>query len=298
MAALPRRHYLVAVSGGRDSVALLHALHAAGHRKLTVVHLDHRLRGRASTADARFVARLAAKLGLPVLLGRADAAAYARERGLSLEHAARELRHVFFEACARRTRCRTVLLAHHADDQVETCLHNFLRGTGTAGLAGMRLRTALGRLFLERPLLGVRRAAIDAYVAAHRLRFREDATNAARDATRNRLRHDVLPALERAVGPAFAAAILRHADLAAAEHAWMESLVPAPAARLRVSELRALPLAVRRRLVRRWLAERGVPEPGFAETERVLTLLDGPAKVNLPGDRHARRRAGEIFVEP
>lgn len=296
--SFPRRAYLVAVSGGRDSVALLHALHALGHKKLTVVHLDHRLRGRASAADAAFVACLAKKLGHPALLGRADARAYAAGRGLSIEHAARELRHVFFEACARRTRCRRVILAHHANDQIETCLHNFLRGTGVAGLAGMRPATSVGALTFVRPLLGIRRAEIDAYIAAHGLKFREDATNAGRDATRNRLRLDVIPAITRAVGPSFGDAILRAAEILREEDAWMESLVAPPPATLRVADLRALPLAARRRTVRRWLRERGVAEAGFAETERVLSLLDGPAKINLPGDRHARRRAGEIFLEP
>lgn len=297
--ALPPRAFLVAVSGGRDSVALLHALHAAGRRKLTVVHLDHRLRGRVSTGDARFVARLAEQLGYPALIGRADARAYARDRGMSVELAARELRHVFFEACARRTRCRRVLLAHHADDQIETCLHRFLRGSGPAGLAGMRRETVLGRLTLIRPLLGVRRAEIDAYVAVHRLRFREDATNAEPTATRNRLRHEVLPLVERVIGPPDA--ILRAAEIFAAEEEWMAAEVAKfpLTGELAVPALRSQPLALQRRVIRRWLESADVPV-GFAEVERVRALLDGngPAKVNLPEDRHARRRRGAIFLEP
>jgi tRNA(Ile)-lysidine synthase len=307
LAGLPKsRRALVAVSGGRDSVALLHALHELGRKKLTIVHLDHLLRGRASAADARFVAKLSAKLGLPCITGRADVRGYAAERGLSLEHAARELRHVFFAGVARRTRCRTVILAHHADDQVETCLFNFLRGSGAAGLAGMRPEStqkigAIPLTFL-RPMLGIRRAEIDAFLVARKIRWREDASNRSAAHTRNRLRERVLPVLAAEFGPAFPEAILRAAEIFSAEDAWMraeaEKFDIGP--ELAVQPLLAAPLALRRRVVRAWLERAGVAEAGFAEVERVLELLDvarGPAKVNLPGDRHARRRVGKLFIE-
>jgi len=306
IAPIPRRRALIAVSGGRDSVALLHALHEFGHKKLTVVHLDHQLRGRASAADARFVEKLAAKLGYPCITGRADVCGYATERGLSLEHAARELRHVFFAGVARRTRCRTVILAHHADDQVGTCLFNFLRGSGAAGLAGMRpestQRIGATTLTFLRPVLGIRRAEIDAFLAARKIRWREDASNRSAAHTRNRLRERVLPVLAAEFGPAFPDAILRAAEIFSAEDAWMRAEAEKSdiGPELDVKPLLAAPLALRRRVVRAWLERAGVAEAGFAEVERVLELLDterGPAKVNLPGDRHARRRAGKLFIE-
>ncbi len=306
--ALPaRRRALVAVSGGRDSVALLHGLHALGWKNLGVVHLDHGLRGRASRADARFVARLAAQLGLRCVAGRAEVRAYAAARGISIETAARELRQVFFAHAARRERCRTVFLAHHADDQVETCLFNFLRGSGAAGLAGMRREAALKigatELRLRRPLLGIRRAEIDAFLAARKIRWREDASNLDAAHTRNRLRLRILPALAEEFGPAFPAAILRAADILAAEEDWMrgEAARFEAGEELSVRDLAAAPLALRRRIVRAWLERAGVAEVGLAETERVLALLDpatGPAKINLPGGRHARRRQGKLFLEP
>jgi tRNA(Ile)-lysidine synthase len=287
-------------------VALLQALCELSHRKFTVVHLDHQLRSRTSAADARFVEKLAVKLGLPCITGRADVRAYAAERGLSLEHAARELRHVFFAAVARRTRCRTVILAHHADDQVETCLFNFLRGSGAAGLAGMKAESTqkIGAITLTflRPMLGIRRAEIDAFLAARKIRWREDASNRSTAHTRNRLRERVLPVLAAEFGPAFPEAILRAAEIFSAEEAWMRAemqkwdLGPELAAQ----SLRVAPLAMRRRVVRAWLERAGIAEAGFAEVERVLELLDvarGPAKVNLPGGRHARRRQGKLFVE-
>lgn len=298
------RPALVAVSGGRDSVALLHGLVALGHKKLAVAHLDHRLRGRASAADARFAEKLAARLGLPCTIGHADVRGYAAERGLSIEHAARELRHVFFAGAARRTRCRSVILAHHAGDQVETCLFNFLRGSGAAGLAGMRPESTrrIGpiTLTLRRPLLGIRRAEIDTFLAARKIRWREDASNRSAAHTRNRIRERVMPVLTAEFGPSFQEAILRAAEIFAAEEDWMRAETRHFEGELAVKPLLAAPLALRRRAVRSWLERSGVAEVGFAEVERVLTLLDsesGPAKVNLPGSLHARRRQGKLFVE-
>lgn len=293
----------MAVSGGRDSVALLHGLHALGFRRLTVIHLDHGLRGAASRADARFVERLAKRLGHAFLGTDCDTRTYAELSGLSLEHAGRIMRHHFFEGAARRARSRVILLAHHADDQVETCLFNFLRGAGAAGLAGMRPVKEHARFTLHRPLLAVRRAEIDSFIARKKIRFREDATNAdPAAATRNRLRHEVIPALAATMGDSFADAILRAAAISAAEDEWMHGEVArfGVGAELAVSALRAAPLALRRRVVRAWLEAGGVADIGFAEIERTLALLEvdaGPAKVNLPGGCHARRRQGKLFLE-
>ncbi len=304
----PAGRYLVGVSGGRDSVALLHGLVAAGFRRLVVCHLDHGLRGEASAEDARFVGRLAGTLDLPFEQEAADVAAMARRAKCSLETAARDARYAFFFAVAAKRRCRTVFLAHHADDQAETFLFNLLRGAGPAGLGAMAAETVrtVGRRKLRvlRPLLAVWRAEIDAYLQAHGLRWREDATNAdPAHATRNRLRAEVLPLLESAMGRDVRPALWRAADILRAEENWLASLStddePFPL-RLPVKNLAAQSLARQRRLLRGWLRARGVPGVGYEEIERVRSLLDpasGPAKVNLPGGRHARRRAGVLFVE-
>ncbi len=297
------------VSGGRDSVALLDGLLAAGLRRLVVCHLNHGLRGAASAADARFVARLAAERGLPLETGRADVRALARAGKLSLETAAREARYRFFAHAAGRRRCRTIFLAHHADDQVETFLFNLLRGAGPAGLAGMAAESErrVGRrtLRIVRPLLGVWREEIDAYLSARGLQWREDATNAdPAHATRNALRAGALPLLARVMGRDVRRALWRTADILAAEDAWLTALLetgePLPA-ELPVAGLAEQPVARQRRVLRAWLAARGVGGVGYEKVERVRTLLrvadGGPAKVNLPGDRHARRRSGKLFVE-
>lgn len=298
---------LVAVSGGRDSVALLHALRLGGHKKLTVIHLDHGLRGRSSAADARFVTRLAKAWNFPCIVGKADTRSYARARGISTETAARELRHAFFAACARRLRCRVIVLGHHADDQAETCLFRFLRGAGTAGLAGMERETALQvgrlRLTLVRPLLAVRRSEIDTYVREHRIPFREDATNATLDVTRNRIRHGVLPAIREAMGDTAIDAILRAAEILRAENEWAaEEAAKVPQGPdLFVKDLRGRPVALQRRVIHRWLTENGVSGVGFDLVEQVRELLDSGAtraKVNLPGGAHCRRQAGRMFLQP
>ena len=243
--------YLVGVSGGRDSVALLHALTEAGYRRLVVCHLDHGLRGKAGRADARFVERLAAKWKFPSEIGRADVPTLARAGKRSLETAAREARYAFFAEVAGQRRCGTLFLAHHADDQVETFLFNLLRGAGPAGLAGMaaeNMRT-VGRRKLQivRPLLAVWREEIDAYVKTHGLAWREDLTNAdPAHATRNRLRMEVLPLLERALGREVRPALWRAADILAAEESYLSGLLAAdgpPAAQLSLATLAGQPLA-------------------------------------------------------
>lgn len=294
-----KQSYLVGVSGGRDSMALLRALKNLGFQKLVVCHLDHGLRGKASLADARFVSKQAASWGFEVEAARANTRAFAKVEKKSLETAARELRRAFFLGCAKRRRCRRLLLAHHADDQVETCLFHFLRGSGAAGLAGMKPVSIQNGLRIIRPLLEVPRSEINAYVAAEKMAFREDLTNDKNDHTRNRLRNLVIPAIEQAFGNSFRNAILRASQIFRQEDGCLESQTPEVPRELSCAMLRALPGALSHRAVLRWLRHNRVPEPGFFETRRVLSLLDvrnGPAKVSLPGNFHARRRAGEIFL--
>ncbi|HEY5768868.1 MAG TPA: tRNA lysidine(34) synthetase TilS [Terrimicrobium sp.] len=296
----PRRKYLVGVSGGRDSTALLFGLHSLGYRKLIVCHLNHQLRGSAADADSRFVAASARKFHYPFDLGEADVRAHAAGQKLSIETAARDLRYAFFGTCAKAHRCKRIFLGHHADDQIETCLFNFLRGTGAAGLAGMKALTHAGGLEIIRPMLGLTRGEITAFVTEQDVPYREDATNANDAQTRNRIRGRVMPAIERAFGPSFRASILRAAEILRDEESWMASLVPEVEETLCCQTLLRMSLALRRRVALRWLRNANIPDPGFAETNLVLSLLDirnGPAKVNLPGNWHARRRAGRLFLE-
>lgn len=310
IAAFTRRHpvqerKLVAVSGGRDSVALLRALHAAGHGRLVVCHLDHKLRGRASSGDAAFVRRLAAKLELPCEMAAVDVRVLAKAAGESLETAGRAARHRFLAECARRHRCRLVLMAHHADDQAETVLFNLLRGAagvrGMAGVTELKVSGFRAPLTVERPLLRVSRAELDAWVRRHEIEFREDATNAGLDPVRNRLRHSLLPALCEAMGRDVRAALCRAAEISAAEQEYLDALA-APLAGEEtpdVKTLAPLPLALQRRVILLWLRRQQCPGIGFDEVEAVRAMLDltsGPACVNLPGNRFVRRTQRRLQV--
>lgn len=270
-----------------------------GFQKLIVCYLDHGLRGASSRADARFVAEQAAALGCDLESARAKTKAFAKANRQSTEAAARALRRAFFLECAGRRRCRRLILAHHADDQIETCLFNFLRGSGAAGLAGMKPVSTQHGLRILRPMLEIPRATIDDYVAAKRIPFREDPTNSGGAHTRNRLRNLVIPAITEAFGKNFRGAILRASRIFRQEDEWLESQTPEVSRTLSCAALRTMPDALSHRTVLRWLRRNHVPEPGFLETRRVLSLLDavnGPPKVSLPGNLHARRRAGEIFL--
>ncbi len=192
------RTLVVGVSGGPDSLALLHFLHASGYPLLCAT-FNHRLRPEAE-AEVAHVGEIAAGLGVPFVSESADVKAFARAQGLSLEEAARTLRYRFLFAQARKEKAQAVAVGHTADDQVETVLMHFLRGAGLSGLKGMPYRTVLPvfdtEIPLARPLLDWWRNDTEAYCRAHSLAFVEDASNAETTYFRNRLRHTLIPALE------------------------------------------------------------------------------------------------------
>jgi tRNA(Ile)-lysidine synthase len=296
-----RGAFLIGVSGGADSVALLHFLVARNYR-LIVCHLDHGLR-RSSRADARFVENLAVGFGYRFLSERISIREQTKRTGQSIETAGREVRFDFFARCATKVKCRRLVLAHQADDQVETFLARLFRGAGTAGLAAMRPRSERkirGKtLGIFRPLLGVWRGEIEQYVGAHGLEFREDESNASLLHTRNRMRHQIIPLLEEYFGREIRENIWRTADVLAAEDEYLAAQIAAPGPQLAVRELRALPLALQRRTLRAWLTRHGISNIGFRDIESVRQLIAlpaGPAAVNLVGDRQARRRAGALFI--
>ena len=308
MAQFPAtRRYLIGVSGGRDSVALLHCLTSLGYRRLIVCHLDHQLRGRSSKTDAKFVKELAAKLGLSCEIGRTDVAALARRSKQSIETAGRTARYEFFGRIARGRRCRTIFLGHHGNDLVETFLLNLFRGAGPVGLGAMRqvaTRKVDGvELTIVRPFLGTSREEIDDYLKTHRLKYRDDATNQTLGPLRNRIRHRVIPYVEKQLGRKVRGALWRAAMISADEAELTETLVDPPAAHsseLELKKLRAQPRALQRRTIHLWLQGQGITNLDFETIERVRALLDadaGIAKTNLPHDRHARRRAGKLFIE-
>jgi len=218
---------LVAVSGGADSVALLRALArlaTAATGTLTVAHFNHRLRGAASDEDELFVAALAKSLKLDFEVGRGDLALPNRMPD-GIEAAARQARYQFLTKTAERIGARYVVTGHTADDQAETMLHHIVRGTGLSGLAGMRrVRLLTPAVTLMRPMLELRRADVVAYLAELKQTHRDDATNADRRLTRNRIRHELLPLLGEEYSPAIVDSLLRLGALAGDAQQLIESL--------------------------------------------------------------------------
>jgi len=300
----PSKRYLIGVSGGRDSIALLNLLVEFGYKKLVLCHLNHQLRGAASRSDARFVEKVARDLGLDCEIGSTDVGVLAKRSKLSIETAARFARLAFFVEVARRRRCPRIFLAHHADDLVETALLNLFRGAGPAGVAALRgvsvYRIGDTKLTIIRPLLAIWRKAIDAYISQQRLAFREDKTNARLDSSRNRIRHRILPYIEKTFGRDVRNAIWRTAVIWADEEALLDSMLPSAGVKLDVGPLRELSVALQRRALLRWLQQRETPNITFDLVERIRTLLEPSsltAKVNLPGNRYVRRQAKKIFIE-
>ena len=206
----PGERWLAAVSGGADSVALLAALREqlpAG--RLVVAHLNHNLRGAESDADAAWVAELCTRWGLPLIAESLPVASLSAAWGVGCEEGARRARYEFLERTARQAACAVVALAHTASDQAETVLHHLLRGTGLGGLRGIPEQRPLGAATLVRPLLGVTREEIADYLSRLGQDYRTDRSNQERDATRNRLRLDLLPQLRAEYNPQIDRALTR-----------------------------------------------------------------------------------------
>jgi tRNA(Ile)-lysidine synthase len=305
---------LVAVSGGCDSVVLLSMLHALAekHRwQLTIAHLNHQLRGRSSDADERLVRRMATRLGLPVIVERANVRRLARDQKLSIEMAARGVRHEFLARAAVSRGISHIALAHHADDQVELFFLRLLRGTGSEGLAGMSWSArspANRKLTLIRPLLELTRQQLRNFAVTNRLAFREDASNASLDFQRNRLRHELLPLLRRHYQPALEKVVLRLMSILGAEaqfindsaRDWLTAERTAgkvSGARSRgVTSFAQLPVGLQRRCVHLQLLDLGVT-PEFSLVEQLRLQPGRPISIS-PKLNAVREPVGNVRLEP
>lgn len=305
----PESRVLCAVSGGADSVALLHLcrtlLEQGRLRALYAAHFHHGLRA-AADEDERFVRELCESMGIECRVGRGDAGAEALIRGRGIEEAARALRYEFLEQCAAEAGADTVLTAHTADDQLETMLLNLTRGAGLDGLCGIPPRRGI----FVRPLLQWTRAEILAYLERHGLPFREDESNADPRFRRNRIRLDVVPIL-RQINPSAAETAGRAAELLCADAGFLRALAETEIqthavltdgeSRFPAARLRELPFPIAARVLRALCVHIGWRDAALVHVEAMLALCAAAsphAEMSLPGGRAARRVYGELRVEP
>lgn len=302
---------LVAVSGGPDSVALLDVLARLAAEldlSLTVAHLNHMFRGEEADEDVLFVRNLAARYGLPCMTESIDVPAYRQEHGLSAQVAAREIRYRFLEETARAVDAAAVALGHNADDQCETILLNFLRGTGLAGLGGI----PPVRGIYVRPLIGVWRAEIEVYCRRRNLVFRQDSSNLKPVYTRNRIRHQLIPLLERDYNPGLRTALLRLGEIARTENGYLdgegagvlnrarESAPGEGGLALNLDRLRETdPVICRRVLKQAWQEASGGAQTDYKHVEDLFNLVHSPAGgrlVELPGGMKAERTRHHLVL--
>jgi tRNA(Ile)-lysidine synthase len=314
----PGLRLAVGLSGGADSVALVRALKdRAGELGLVLhaAHLHHGLRGEEADADLEFARSLAVELGLSFHEARVDAAGEARNNGESIEEAARRLRYAWFRQLMASGEVEAVATAHTRDDQAETVLAKFLRGAWTEGLSGIHPVVEFPEGRILRPLLGVTRVEVEAYLRSLGQSWREDSSNADPAYTRNRVRHDLLPLLE-GWNPRLREHLSQMAELARDEEAWWQAemgrLAPqlllqgrpvrgggraaGDALALDVTRLAALAPAVQRRLLRYAVGQLGAA-PDFQATEALRTLaLTGRAgqKCQLAQGLKAERTPREL----
>jgi tRNA(Ile)-lysidine synthase len=336
MLALIRRHELfrpgdrvgVAVSGGADSVALLRLLLEARSGLgilLTLMHFNHRIRAAEADADEAFVAELAQRNQLEFHCGSADTIAHAQQSQLSLEAAARELRYGYFRRLLAEGAVRRIATAHTLDDQAETVLLRFLRGTGTRGLAAIYPKVAaetsvpegdlppeqapesVAQPTIVRPLLGTRRQQLREYLVSLGQTWQEDATNLDLKHSRNRVRHELIPLLERDYNPGLQQVLAETAEVAREEERfWAEEtarvLVNHQAdgpLTLQIGLLQQQPLAMRRRLIRAVAQSLGA-QLDFHHVEQVLSLAALPGetrRAELPGGWMAVAGGGKLWFE-
>jgi tRNA(Ile)-lysidine synthase len=274
-------------------MVLAEALHRLGI-PFVALHFDHRWRGAGSRADAAFVAAWCAARGIRCRTGRAAT------KGRTTEGTAREQRWTFLLRSAKALKLEALLTAHHANDLAETLLIQLLRGAGAGGLASLRTERMREGVRVLRPLLDFSRSDLEQAARAWKLGWRDDPGNADPAHLRNRVRHRLLPYLEKLAQRPVTAQLSRTARILADENAWIETQVSTNyIKKLSLKSIKSLHLSLQRRTIHRWLVSHAISDIGFDLIESILEMAvqGGPAKVNLPGGRFCRRRAGTLWIE-
>jgi tRNA(Ile)-lysidine synthase len=288
--------FLVGVSGGRDSVALLLALLDCGFSSIVIGHFNHLLRGEESDADEEFVKALAQRFGLKCLVKREAV----KDLPGSLETAARNARYHFFSECVVTIESKAVFLAHHADDQVETILFNLFRGG--AGLQGMNEQLDRETYSIFRPFLNLRRCEIEEYLESSNQEYRDDSSNFLPIATRNRLRNELLPLICDIMGRDCVPLIQRAAQLDQLKTEILEKSIAwqdfyDPQGRLYLPRLEDSDQWVQLEVIKHYLIAEKVRDTSFNTIQRCRELIVNSriSKVNIPGGRQFCRKSKRLF---
>lgn len=294
----PGDRILTGVSGGPDSVALLHVLKSLSRElgfEITVAHLNHSLRGQDSLDDASFVRYLAEHLELPVIIESADVSKYVADHGLSMQEGAREVRYRFFENTARQSGCNKLATGHNANDQAETVLSNFLRGSGPAGLGGI---PPVRDGWVIRPLIETTRFEIENYCKENGLEPRTDKSNLKNIYTRNRIRLELIPSLEKEYNNNLVETLVRTSEIFREEEYYLHSqtekywrkIVKKQTQKAITFETEAfldLPEAIQKRVIRKgWEGITGsVHNLSYIHLANVINLVSNArtgSSINLP----------------
>lgn len=304
---------LVAVSGGPDSVALWRGISASAdesHIQFVVAHLNHQLRGADSETDAEWVTTSARGRGHEVVVRRLNVSERVAATGETIEEAARTLRYAALIELAEEFNCSAVATGHTADDQVETVLHHLFRGTGLAGLKGMpRQRMLADGVRLVRPLLDTPRADVESWLSEIQQPTRYDTSNTDSAFTRNRIRSELLPWLEREINPQVRRAITQLANQASEVSHWLRTQAEAVLARalreqsddslrIDVTQLQSEPRCiVREVLLVAWQRNRWpLQSMGFQEWQRLADVVITGGTITLPGAIDVRRRGHLVIL--
>lgn len=310
---------VVGVSGGSDSVALLHLLcelnaNEGWRLAIHVAHLDHQIRGDESQVDAAFVLALSDDLSLPCTLDTLNVPALCADRSGSVEEIARRERYAFFERVCLKVGAKFVAVAHHADDNAETILHRILRGTGLRGLVGIPFHRSLGpgsQIQVIRPLLRHTRAEITTYLADSGIAYREDRSNQSTEPMRNRIRNKILPILASEVNPQVREALVRLGEQARWVDEYLQETVHRTFETLIISRtdqtlfLNAQAVARKSRIVQTELVRLayrsfglGEQDLGFSHMAAVLRLIadSGSGKqLKFPGGMTIEKRYHQLI---
>lgn len=291
---------LIGLSGGADSVCLTHILYKLREElgiEICTAHMNHCLRGEAADSDERFAAEFSKSLGIECIIERNNVRAYAKKRGVSEETAGRELRYAFFERVREKYGLTKIATAHNKNDNAETVIMNFIRGSGLSGLCGIPVK----RGTIIRPILDVSRTEIEEYCRENGLKYVTDATNCETVYTRNKVRLELIPKLQSDFNSNIIETVTQNAELLSDELDFLESAIlqDSENGAIELEDFNKLHIAIRRRTVIQMMKSAGIRDISSKYTESILALAkkgQSGASVNLPDSNVAVIEYGKLYI--